>query len=792
MKFSEQWLREWVDPAVETEQLCHQLTMAGLEVESVRPAAANLSRIVVGVIESVEPHPQADKLVVCQVNCGEAQQRKIVCGAPNARSGLHVPAALPGAELPGGICIEASELRGVHSEGMLCGGSELGLSEDTDGLLELDPDAKPGTSISAHLELDDQVIEIDLTPNRGDCLSVQGVAREVGVWNRLSVARPESPSIQTSKPSAIDVDVRDDQSCPVYAGRSLIGIDANARTPDWLCERLRRGGIRPIFPVVDVTNYILLELGQPMHAFDQNTLNGGITVRRAAEGESLTLLDDRDVTLIPETLVIADDVGPVAMAGAMGGARTGVGADTCDIFLESACFTPLAVAGQGRRYKVQSDSLHRFERGVDPELQVQALDRATQLIQKIAGGEAREVVCAGNGAGQAQSIYLRGTRIERILGTAVPGDEVVDILQRLEMSVENVTNGWQVAPPSHRYDIELEADLIEEIARIHGYDQLPSQQRPVFTAMANDQEQFRPIGDIREILRQRGYDEAITYSFVDPELQEQLDPDSEAVDLDNPIADNLSRMRTTLWASLIPCWLHNIRRQQKRVRFFETGLRFWRDNDAKLGVAQRDTLAGLVYGPVSEEHWGTSIRSLDFFDAKGDVEALFAASKCTITFHPDTHSALHPGRCARVHVDGEAAGWLGQLHPDFAKTLDTKDLPYVFELDYAAVQQAHIPHIAAVSEFPEVRRDLAFTVPRSLTAGDLRTVLEQAEEPLLQRVGIFDVFSGGELEENTKSIAFGLIFQDKTSTLTADGVEAAVARLIEQARQHCGAEIRGQ
>lgn len=792
MKFSENWLREWVDPAVDTGELCRQLTMAGLEVDTVAPAAGDLAGVVVGAIEAVDAHPDADKLTVCEVDCGAHGRRQIVCGAPNARVGLKAPVALSGVHLPNGVTVEAAELRGVQSDGMLCASNELGLSEDGAGLFELDADAEPGSAITSHLALNDQIIEIDLTPNRGDCLSLRGVAREVGVWNRLSVTNGHATAVESARKSGIAVTIDDNESCPAYVGRSIFGIDPDARTPDWMCERLRRSGIRPIFPVVDVTNYVMLELGQPMHAFDQKALDGNITVRRAASDEHLTLLDETEVALAPETLMIADATGPVAMAGVMGGARTGVTADTQDIFLESACFTPLAVAGQGRRYKIHTDSLHRFERGVDPVLQVRALERATHLIQSIAGGEAGTTIHAGQGASEGSPVLLRPDRIERILGTRVEEAEVVDILERLEMAVTSTDSGWWITPPSHRYDIAFEADLIEEIARIHGYDQLPSQAHPVYAAPATDRERIRPISAIREILRQRGYDEAITYSFVDPELQGRLSPDEDSLELDNPIADNLARMRTTLWASLIPCWLHNIRRQQKRVRMFETGLRFWRDAAAPLGVAQQKMLAGFVYGPAQPEHWDHRRSSADFFDAKGDVEALFVTGATNLEFRAEPHPALHPGRCASVHVDGEPAGWLGQLHPDFAKFLDIRELPYVFELEYEKVRRRHIPHVAEVSDFPSVRRDLAFTVAESTPVGTLLDALWQLGEPLLQHVSIFDVFTGGDLDTGFKSVALGLIFQDKTGTLTAEGVDVAVARLIQQAQACCGAVIRGQ
>ncbi|MES1944061.1 phenylalanyl-tRNA synthetase subunit beta [Salinisphaera sp. PC39] len=796
MRFSEKWLREWVDPPVGTDELCDQLTMAGLEVDAVEPAGPALDRVVVGRIREVAPHPAADRLVICRVDTGEDAPRRIVCGAPNAAVDLVAPVALPGAVLPGGTEIAEGEIRGEASQGMLCGASELGLGDDDSGLMTLDPDAAPGTPLVRHLGLDDSIVEIDLTPNRGDCLSVRGIAREVGVRNRRDVAAAASDAVQADIEDRPEVRIEAEKACPVYAGRIIVDVDPAARTPDWMRERLRRGGIRPISPVVDVTNYVMLELGQPMHAFDRSRLRGAIRVREAEAGERIELLDGQEVTLEAGTLVIADDSGPVAIAGVMGGAATAVDEATREIVLESACFSPLAVAGQGRRYKIHTDSLHRFERGVDPHGQVAAIERATALIRTIAGGRVGHVtVTHGYPLWEDREIRLRHEHVERLLGCHIPGEEISEILVRLDMKVVSEDVGsWLIHPPSHRFDLALEADLVEEVARVHGYERLPSRPRRIAANLRPIPEARRPHDALQEILRQRGYDEAITYSFVEPELQAALDPEAAkvAIDLDNPIAAQYAQMRTTLWSGLLPAWRHNLRRQQPRVRLFELGLRFARDADAELGIRQTPTLAGLAAGPAADEHWDADRRALDFFDVKGDVEALLANVDGDVTFEAARHPALHPGRAARIAVAGRPCGWLGQLHPKFQKILDVKALPYVFELDSEVLEAVPVPRFEALSEYPSVRRDLALLVPEGVPAGDLVATALTADVPHLQSAHVFDVFRGGDLETGFKSVALGLIFQDKTSTLTDQGVDSDVTRLTAALQDRCGARVRGQ
>ncbi len=795
MKLSEKWLREWVNPPVDTQALCEQLTMAGLEVDSVKPAAPDLAGVVVGRIETVQPYPDADSLKLCSVNIAANAQLQIVCGAPNAEAGLTVAVATTGAKLPNGTQIKSSQIRGVASEGMLCSAAELGLSDDSEGLLVLSPQAPVGKSLDTYLGLQDTVIEIDLTPNRGDCLSLRGVAREVAVANRMPVERPfaETPAVEGL--DVVSVSIQDESACPVYAGRVITGIDTGARSPDWLRERLRRGGIRPISPLVDITNYVMLELGQPMHAFDRARLSGPIAVRFANANEAISLLDGGEVKLETDALVIADNSGPIAIAGVMGGAATAIQPGSEAVFLESACFSPAVVAGMGRRYKRHTDALHRYERGVDPGLQVAALERATALILEITGGQAGPVTVAGTPTpAPASPIHLRYARITRLLGSQIDAEEIADILQRLEMQISETAEGWQVTPPSCRFDIMLEADLIEEVARIHGYNRLPTRAQHVPAQIAPQSEDKLELQRLREVLLQRGYNEAVTYSFVEAQLQQQLKPDAPPVDVDNPIAEQYTQMRTTLWSSLLPAWLHNTRRQESRVRLFEFGLRFKRDAQAPLGIAQRLTCAGLISGSAHPEHWQESGREVDMFDIKGHVEALLASCVRVeeIRFTVGSNAALHPGRCAQVFSSDTSIGWLGQLHPKFKEVFGNRELPYLFELDCEKILTASVPRIAPIPEFPWIRRDLAVVVPESVNAGELRECLWSGQSQYLQTVNIFDVFRGKDLEPGFKSVALSLIFQDKSSTLTDKGVDEAVTELTAHLGERFGAKIRGQ
>ena len=646
MKFSEQWLREWVDPVVSTDQLVSQLTMAGLEVDSVEPVAPVFSGVVVAEVTAVEPHPDADKLRICRADPGDGETLGIVCGAANVRPGLKVPLAKIGAVLPGDFRIKRAKLRGVESQGMLCSASELGLAEQSGGLMELPDDAPIGTDFREWLNLEDVAIDVDLTPNRGDCLGLAGIAREVGVLNRAPVSAPVVDPVPATIPDVLPVELVDAEGCPRYLGRVIQGVDPQAKTPLWMQERLRRSGIRSLGPLVDVTNYVLLELGQPMHAFDLNELQGGIRVRRAESGEKLVLLDGSELELDKEVLMITDHAKPVAMAGIMGGEHSGCSDTTTDVFLEAAFFTPETIAGRGRRFGLHTDASHRFERGVDPTLQRDGMERATRLLMDICGGAAGPIIEAVSQEHLPKrgAVTLRRERLKRVLGLELPDSEVNEILDRLGFAPQATDEGWTITAPGYRFDIAIEEDLIEEVGRIHGYEEVPETTPRGSLEMRPLPEGRIEEADCKRVLVERGYQEAITYSFVDPELQRLLDPDLEPVALANPISTDMAVMRTTLWPGLLQAVAYNAKRQQTRVRLFETGLRFRMEGEE---LQQRETLAGVVAGGVVPEQWGSGQAGADFFDLKSDVEAILGLTGDPkgFIFNPASqHPALHPGK----------------------------------------------------------------------------------------------------------------------------------------------------
>lgn len=791
MKFSEQWLREWVNPAISTKELCHQLTMAGLEVDAVEPVAAAFSGVVVGEVVKVEPHPDADKLRVTEVNVGGKERLGIVCGAANVRAGLRVPVAVIGAVLPGDFKIKKAKLRGVPSAGMLCSASELGLTESSSGLFELPHDAPVGEDLRKYLNLDDVTIELGLTPNRGDCLSVAGVAREVGVVNQSVVSGPAVASVKASIDETFPIIVDAPSDCPRYIGRVIRGVNVKAETPLWMQERLRRSGIRSLGPVVDVTNYVLLELGQPMHAFDLAKLTKGIIVRRAKSGEKLALLNEQEVELDTETLVIADDKGPLAMAGVMGGSTSAVGDDTGDILLESAFFAPESIVGRARRYGLHTDSSHRFERGVDPLLARQAMERATSLLLDIVGGKAGPLAEVVNQATLPvrQSIHLRQQRIARILGAEIDASNVEDILKRLGMEVKRVTEGWQVTAPSFRFDITIEVDLIEEIGRIVGYENLPSK-RPLGRLFMHPQPEGS-LGrrDFERLLAGRGYQEAISYSFVDPAIQQRLNPEGQGIALANPISTDLSVMRTTLWAGLLPVLQHNINRQQPRVRLFEYGQAFNRQDDV---LKQENMLAGLAYGSAMPEQWGSAERKIDFYDVKADIEALLGVTRKAEQFRfvAENHPALHPGQCARIYFGDEPAGWLGALHPALEKAFDLRGNCYLFEIKADMLYEKTVAKFAEISKFPAIRRDLAVLVEERVTADQVLNCIKNAAPESLKNLKLFDLYAGERIDSGRKSLALGLTLQAQSRTLTDEEVDAVIEQVVNSLVRELGATLR--
>lgn len=792
MRISEKWLREWADPAVDTASLAHQLTMVGLEVDTIEPAAAAFSGVVVGRITSVEPHPDADKLRVCRVDVGDAERLQIVCGAPNVRVDMLAPTALVGAVLPGDRKIKGAKLRGVGSQGMLCSARELGLSDDASGLMELPPDAPAGEDLRHYLQVDDQLLTIELTPNRGDCLSVAGVAREVAVVNRCNLREPAIEPVAATRSQEPEIRISAPTKCVRYAARAINGVDLHANTPLWMRERLRRSGLRPIHPAVDVTNYVLLELGQPMHAFDADRLSGGIDVRLARAGERLRLLNGETVELKPDCLVIADATGPVAFAGIMGGMDSAVNMQTANVLLESACFLPHAVAGKGRRYKLLSDALYRYERGVDPALAVRALERATALLTEIAGGRPGPIVDVDRRPSEEPApIHFRHARLERLLGTRVEPEEVDDILVRLGMQVERVEGpAWRVRPPSFRYDIALEADLVEEVARIHGYDQLPERERRVESHFRAVPEARVSEARLRETLIQRGYQETVTYSFAEPALVKRVCPEREPIALSNPIAEQYAHMRTSLWSSLLPVWRYNLQRQQSRIRMFEIGMRFYRQGGE---ICQETMVAGVVSGGRWPEQWATTSQDVDFFDLKGDLEALVALGGRAgeFSFEAAEHGALHPGQSARIRCGAEAVGWIGRLHPRLLAEIDVRQSGLVFEIELGALTRGCVPQHVTPSEFPAVRRDLALVVDERVAAGDILQRIRDAEAPFLKDVHIFDVYRGKGLEQHKKSVGLGLIFQDYSRTLTDREVDTSIQRLQHLLERGLKATIRG-
>ncbi|MEI6334259.1 MAG: phenylalanine--tRNA ligase subunit beta [Methylococcaceae bacterium] len=790
MQISEAWLRSYVNPEISTEILVEQLTMAGLEIDSVNPAAAKFSGVVVGQVISMHQHPDADRLRVCMVAVGEAEPLQIVCGASNVRVGLKIPAALCGAVLPGEFKIKKSKLRGEESFGMLCSEKELGLATDANGLMELADDAPVGVDIRDYLALNDAIIEVDLTPNRADCLCVEGLAREVAVLNKMDWLPTQVINAAISHQDVLTVSVEATDACPRYLGRLIKEVNAKAVTPLWMQERLRRSGLKSLGPLVDVTNYVMLELGQPLHVFDAEKLVGGITVRRANADESVALLNNQVIKLDNEALVIADDKQALALAGIMGGSDSAINDETRSVFLECAYFAPQAIAGKARRFGLHTDSSHRFERGVDATLQTRAIERATQLLIDIAGGGAGPITEVTTTAAlpQREPVLLRRLRIEKTLGIALADEVVIDIFQRLGMAVQTQADGWKISPPGFRFDIAIEADLIEEIARIYGYNNLPSSSLLMRSELSTATEAVLDIDRVKDLLVDRGYQEAITYSFVDEDIQKAVAPETDVIRLKNPISSELAVMRTTLWCGLLKAALYNTNRQQNRVRLFESGLCF---NKIDGETQQQKMLAGLVLGDAYSEQWGDTSRKVDFFDIKADIQALFSLTGCEVQYLSAQQSALHPGQTAEIiAADGKKIGWLGMLHPNLEKQLGFDTPVFLFELDQNLVLNKHIPVFKALSKYPSVRRDLALIVKEDVTASEIINCIKSSAETVLQEVIIFDIYRGKGVEEGSKSIALSLIMQDDTQTLTDSEIDAIVGRLLALLNNEKNAKLR--
>ncbi|MCO8168049.1 phenylalanine--tRNA ligase subunit beta [Pseudomonas sp. 21LCFQ02] len=791
MKFSEQWLRGWVSPQVSRDELVARLSMAGLEVDSVALVAGVFSGVVVGEVLSTEQHPDADKLRVCQVSSG-SETFQVVCGAPNVRPGLKIPFAMIGAQLPGDFKIKKAKLRGVESNGMLCSAAELELGEGNDGLLELAADAPVGEDLRVYLQLDDASIEVDLTPNRGDCLSLAGLAREVGALYDAPVTRVQVPAVAASHDEVRPVDVLAPQACPRYLGRVIRNVDLSRPTPLWMVERLRRSDIRSIDAAVDITNYVMIELGQPLHAFDLAEINGGIRVRMAEEGEKLVLLDGQEVTLRADTLVIADHQRALAIAGVMGGEHSGVTAKTQDIFLESAFFDTISVAGKARSYGLHTDASHRYERGVDSQLAREAMERATGLLLEITGGEAGPIIEAASEQHlpKVEPITLRAARVEQMLGLAIDAAQIERLLTGLGLTPSAEGEGqWRVEVPSHRFDISLEVDLIEELARLYGYNHLPVRYPQARLAPQAKAEARGDLPELRRLLVARGYQEAITYSFIDPKWFELFSPGVQPLLLANPISNDMAAMRSSLWPGLVKALQHNLNRQQDRVRLFESGLRFVGQLD---GLKQQPMLAGVVCGSRLPEGWAQARDAVDFFDVKADVEAVlgFAGALNAFTFKAGKHPALHPGQTALIERDGREVGYLGALHPELAKQLGLDRPVFVFELVLAEVAEGRLPKFSELSRFPEVRRDLALLADRDVAASAVLDVIRENAGEWLTDLRLFDVYQGKGIDPHRKSLAVGLTWQHPSRTLNDDEVNATTLAILTSLEERLNTTLR--
>ncbi len=791
MKIAESWLRDWVDPKLDTEELGHQLTMLGHEVDAIAIEGQGIDDVLIAEVLEAKRHPDADRLSVCQVSDGNVDTIEVVCGAPNVRAGMKTPLAKPGTTLPNGVKLRKSKIRGVVSNGMLCSAIELGLGEDADGIIDLPSDAPTGAKLVDYLGLPDAVIDLDLTPNRGDCFSILGIARDLAglTGDPLKTPDHESPAAKIDHVHPVELVLP--EGCPRFAGRVVKGIDMSASSPLWMVERLRRAGLRAIHPVVDVTNYVMLELGQPLHAYDLNKLDGPIRPRLANKGERVVLLDEKEVEVNEDTLVISDDSGVIGLAGIMGGLSTAVTDDTVDVFFEGAFWPPAFMAGRARAYGMHTDASLRFERGVDPEGQGRAVDRAVQLLVEIAGGEAGplDVQSATAHLPAREAIRLRRDRITHLLGMVIADDVVEKILGGLEIEVSPAEDGWDAVAPSHRFDLSLEVDLIEEIARIHGYDEIPEATEISGTPLEVVTESTIDLDRVAATLVARDYQEAVTYSFVDASANEQLTGVQPELILANPISSEMSAMRTSLWPGLVEATARNASRQQDRVRLFEVGVSFHGSLGDHNEVMR---IAGIVYGDAVPEQWSARSRTVDFFDIKGDVEAILqlTGSDDHVSFEPLQHDALQPGQSATILRDGKGIGVLGKLHPKVAKAFNLKRDVFVFELDASAALHSAAPVAKEISKYPAIRRDVAVIVDDKVSADELVKAVASAAPELIQSVRIFDVYKGSGIEAGRKSIALGLILQETSRTLTDDDADAAMAAAVRKLQGDFGAELR--
>lgn len=780
MKLSKLWLREWVNFSLSEQELASQLTMAGLEVDAVSPVAGEFSHVIVAEVLSTKPHPNADKLTLCEVNANTGKALQIVCGASNVRAGLKVALAMIGARLPGGFNIKESKLRGELSQGMLCSVSELGMEEQSDGIMELESDAPVGMDLREYLTLDDHILDIDLTPNRADCFSVLGVAREVAVLNKLPLLEKEISAITPSIDDIVTIKLNSPDACSRYCGRVIRKINTKASTPLWMSERLRRSGIRTVHPIVDVMNYVMLELGQPMHAFDLSAINGEINVRYSNQQERLELLDGQKLTLNEKVLVIADQDRPLAMAGIMGGEASSVQVHTTDVFLESAFFNPIVIAGVARKFGLFSDSSQRFERGVDPGLQIKALERATALILEIAGGESGPVIEACNQDNLPSKVHFsfNTEKVKKLTGLNISLEEIKRFLDGLGITVTREQNHFlEVSIPSHRFDIQRDEDLVEEIIRLYGYDNLHAE--PAYTLVQAGKtcgnEEIATI--LARWFASKGYHETISYSFVDPEIQHELYPHKEFMQLLNPISSELSQMRAGMWPGLIASLIYNVHRQQNEVKFFEIGVVF---DVHKSQLKERPCIAGLLMGEQGSVNWSETTRVHDFFDLKGDLQSLFASLKLKqVEFIAAAHEALHPGQSAQININGTASGWIGTLHPRLADALDLNHDVLLFEINLEALIRQESPRYKPISKYPQIRRDLSFLVDNDVEVMQIESVVRTiVQENWLKSFDIFDVYTGEGVPLGKKSLAISITIQDESRTLVDAEINSLINAII--------------
>lgn len=795
MKLSEKWLREWSDPKINHDTLCDQFTMAGLEVEDSYPVGGDFSGVVVGKVQSCLPHPNADKLQVTQIDIGSDIPLTVVCGAQNCRLNLKVACAKVGAILPDKIEIKTVKLRGVTSEGMLCSYAELGIAvENSHGIIELPQDAPLGMDLRNYFGLDDHIIDVNVTPNRADCFSMLGLGREIAAINAVTMAMPDMPIVQQSMDAICPVTLGAAEAAPRFLTRVINNIDNHVSIPVWMQERLRRSGIGSVNSLVDITNYVMLELGQPLHAYDANAIKGNLVVRYAQPEEHIVLLDGKEVTISADTVIIADQEKVLSLAGIFGGQSAAIRTETNTIILEAAYFSPDVIAGKARTYGLHTEASHRFERGVDPNITCTAINRATQLILLICGGNAGPVTEQVEDAflPVQPKITLDQTRIDSFLGHSIASEQIVALLKRLGCQVQVQGHLYRIEVPSWRFDLKIEEDIIEEIARIYGYNHFPDKNVQVELKLKPHPEQELSLITAKQTLVTLGYQEAITYSFVDPKIQQLLHPDANALSLPNPISTELSAMRLSLWTGLLGALRYNQNRQQIRIRLFESGLRFTPDNNAELNIRQEVVLSGLINGPLYEEHWSLPKRNINFFDLKGDIEALIAltGNQAQFSFRSLVYPALQPGQSAGIYINDDLVGIFGALHPQLQKQLGIKGTTYLFELMWDKIADRRLPEFKEMSRFPSNRRDIALIVSDNVSAEEIIAECKRVGGDNLIGVNLFDVYQGENIAHGQKSLAISLILQDKSRTLEESDIINIVDICVDALQNRFNALLR--